>query len=122
MTDATALVERYLDTWNENDADARRAAVARLWADGATYTDPLASIAGHDAITELIGVFQEQVPGHVFRLLEGVDSHHNIARFRWELVPAGGGESVAIGSDVAVTDGNGRIDSMLCFLDKVPGA
>ena len=43
-------------------------------------------------------------------------------RFSWELVPAGGGDSVAIGFDVAVTRDDGRIESVLGFLDKAPAA
>jgi len=63
------------------------------------------------------------VPGHVFRLADGgVDAHHNIARFSWELVPATGGESLAVGFDVAVLEDDGRIASVLGFLDKAPGA
>ena len=81
------LIERYLETWNETDADARRTAVADVYADGAQYVDPLADVTGHDQISELIGAVQQQVPGHVFRLADGgVDAHHNIARFSWELV------------------------------------
>ena len=117
------LIERYLDAWNETDADARRAAVADVYADGAQYVDPLADVTGHDQISELIGAVQQQVPGHVFRLADGgVDAHHNIARFSWELVPATGGESLAIGFDVAVLEDDGRIASVLGFLDKAPGA
>jgi hypothetical protein len=122
MDNATALIERYLDTWNERDADARLARVAALWSEPATYTDPLASVEGREAISQLIGAVQAQAPGHLFRLVDGVDAHHNVARFRWELVPAQGGESVAIGFDVAVTDGDGRIGSVVGFLDKAPAA
>ena len=117
------LIERYLDAWNETDADARWAAVADVYADGAQYVDPLADVTGHDQISELIGAVQQQVPGHVFRLADGgVDAHHNIARFSWELVPATGGESLAVGFDVAVLEDDGRIASVLGFLDKAPGA
>jgi hypothetical protein len=120
---AEQLVERYLDTWNETDADARCAAVADVYADGAQYVDPLADVTGHAQISELIGAVQQQVPGHVFRLADGgVDAHHNVARFSWELVPAAGGESLAIGFDVAVIEEDGRIASVLGFLDKAPGA
>ena len=31
---AELLVERYLETWNETDGEARRAAVATVWAEG----------------------------------------------------------------------------------------
>ena len=66
---------------------------------------------------------QAQFPGHVIRLEDdAVDAHHNVGRFRWQLVPVDGDEPVVIGFDVAVTDGNGRLDSVLGFLDKVPAA
>ena len=90
---AAKLVETYLDTWNETDPNARRSAVASVWAEDAQYVDPLADVSGHDQISELIGGVQQQAPGHVFRLLDDrVDSHHNVVRFSWELVPASGGD------------------------------
>ena len=120
MTTVT-LVERYIDTWNEGDARARRGAVASLFTEDGSYVDPLASVSGHDQIADLIGAVQEQMPGHAFRLAEGsVDAHHNVARFNWELVPATGGDTIAIGFDVAVTSEDGRIASVFGFLDKAP--
>ena len=86
------LIERYLETWNETDADARRTAVADVYADGAQYVDPLADVTGHDQISELIGAVQQQVPGHVFRLADG-----------------------------AVLEEDGRIVSVIGFLDNAPG-
>jgi hypothetical protein len=119
--DAQGLVERYLETWNETDSEVRRSAVARIWAEDAQYVDPLASVSGHDQISDLIGAVQEQAPGHVFRLVDGkVDAHHNVLRFSWELVPASGGDSLAIGFDVAVTRADGRIGNVVGFLDKAP--
>jgi SnoaL-like domain len=115
------LVDRYIGTWNETDPEARRSAVASVWADGARYVDPLADVTGRDQIDALIGSIQEQVPGHVFRLADGqVDAHHDVVRFSWELVPEAGGEPLAIGFDVAVTGADGRIRSVLGFLDKAP--
>jgi SnoaL-like domain len=122
MSDFKDLADRYIATWNEPDTAARRAAVASLWADDGTYTDPLASVAGHDAIAALIAGAREQFPGFTFRLLGPVDSHHDIGRFAWELVPDAGGESVVEGSDVAVMDGDGRIKGVYGFLDKVPAS
>jgi SnoaL-like domain len=121
--DAANLVERYIETWNETDPEARRSAIASLWAEDGRYVDPLASVSGQDEISALIGSVHERAPGHVFRLLDDrVDAHHNLMRFSWELVPASGGESVAVGFDVAVTEEDGRIGSVLGFLDKAPGA
>jgi hypothetical protein len=119
--DAKQLVARYLDTWNQVNAEQRRAALAGTWAEGARYVDPIADVRGHDQISDLIGAFHQQAPGHVFRLVgDRVDAHHDVARFSWELVPATGGEPVAIGFDVVVTEDDGRIGSVLGFLDKAP--
>jgi hypothetical protein len=122
MTQVTDLVGRYLAAWNENDDDARRASVAAVWAHDGCYLDPMAEVTGHDQISALIGAVQQQLPGHIFRLLDGVDAHHNVARFSWELVPVDGGESIAEGFDVAVIDDDGRIGSVLGFVDKAPAA
>ncbi|MCZ4123377.1 nuclear transport factor 2 family protein [Streptomyces sp. H39-S7] len=121
MSDTHYIIERYLATWNETDPAARRAAIDELWADDANYTDPLVVAEGRDAIDATIGAVQAQFPGLVFTLGGPVDAHHGIARFTWELGPAGG-ESLVIGFDVAVLTEDGRLRSVLGFLDKVPAA
>jgi hypothetical protein len=121
--DALSLAERYLAAWNEADPDERAAVVGTTWAASASYVDPVASAVGRHEIFELIGAVQTQVPGHVFRLLpDTVDTHHNVVRFGWELVPDAGGESLAVGFDVAVVEPDGRIGSVYGFLDKAPAA
>src|SRR3954470_5714400 len=87
----------------------------------ARYVDPLAVADGREAIASMIGAVQQQFPGLRFRLAGPVDGHHNQARFGWELGPAGG-EAPIVGFDVAVTDDDGRISTVLGFLDKVPSA
>jgi hypothetical protein len=119
MSDYTTLAERYIAAWNEPDADARRRAVAELWTDDGRYVDPLVEVAGTDGIAATIGAVQQQFPGFVFRLAGPVDGHHEQLRFSWELGPAGQEAPIA-GSDVAVTDGNGRLRTVLGFLDRVP--
>jgi hypothetical protein len=121
MTTYDELAQRYIDTWNETDADARRAAVDRLYTEDARYVDPLAAAQGREAITEMIGAVQQQFPGFVFRLVGPVDGHHHQARFGWELGPAGA-DAPIVGFDVAVCDDSGHIQTVLGFLDKVPAA
>jgi hypothetical protein len=50
-----------------------------------------------------------------------VDGHHDQVRFSWELGPAGADAPVA-GFDVAVVSDDGRIQTVLGFLDRVPAA
>jgi hypothetical protein len=115
------LAQRYIDTWNETDAGARRAAVNKLYTEDARYVDPLAVAEGREAIASMIGAVHEQFPGFSFRLAGPVDGHHNQARFGWELGPAGA-DAPIVGFDVAVTDDEGRIRTVLGFLDKVPAS
>jgi hypothetical protein len=121
MTDYATIAQRYIDAWNQTDADARRAAVDQLYTEDARYVDPLAVAEGREAIASMIGAAQEQFPGFVFTLAGPVDGHHNQARFGWELGPAGAPAPI-VGFDVAVTDDDGRIRTVLGFLDKVPAA
>lgn len=120
MTTTTdTAVERYLAAWNETDADKRRALVEATYTEDATYTDPLAAVAGHDQIDGIIGAVQGQFPGLVFTLGGQVDAHHDLARFQWHLGPEGG-EPLVVGFDVAVLDAAGRIKAVHGFLDQVP--
>ncbi|MFF7452980.1 nuclear transport factor 2 family protein [Kitasatospora sp. NPDC008115] len=114
------LAARYLAAWNETDPAARRKLVDEAWAEDGTYTDPLAAVTGREGVDALIGAAQAQFPGLVFTL-GPVDAHHDIARFTWNLGPAGE-EPLVIGFDVLVADSEGRIASVYGFLDRVPGA
>jgi hypothetical protein len=114
------LVDRYLAAWNETDADARAKAVAELWTEDATYTDPLADVAGHLGINAVIEGAQGMFPGLVFTPGDQYDAHGRLARFTWHLGPEGG-EPVAIGFDAVELAEDGRIRKVLGFLDKIPG-
>jgi hypothetical protein len=121
MSDTTQLIERYIETWNETDAGRRRALIDEIWAADGGYVDPLAVAEGRDAIDATIAGAQEMFPGLTFRLAGGVDAHHHLARFTWELA-AGDGEAVVVGFDVAVVAPDGRLRNVHGFLDKVPAA
>jgi hypothetical protein len=113
------VIARYLACWNETDPAARRKLVQETWASGACYIDPLAEARGHDAIDATIATVQGQFPGFVFMLAGPVDAHHRQARFTWGLGPDGA-EPLVVGFDVAVTDDDNKISTVLGFLDKAP--
>ncbi|TDC10365.1 nuclear transport factor 2 family protein [Nonomuraea longispora] len=114
------LVERYVAAWNETDPQARASAVAELWTEDATYTDPLADVAGHAGIAAVIEGAQGMFPGLVFRPGELYDAHRHLARFTWHLGSADDDEPVATGYDVVELAEDGRIRKVLGFLDKAP--
>ena len=112
------LIEQYLTIWNETDPTARRALIELVWAPDATYTDPLAQVAGRDQLDAVVSAVQQQFPGLVFRLAGPVDAHHDVARFTWHL-GGPGAEPLVIGFDVAVIR-DGRVTAVHGFLDRVP--
>jgi SnoaL-like domain len=121
MTDtavATEIVERYLACWNAA-ADDRPALLESTFAAQARYVDPIAEAGSRDELGAVIATVREQFPDFVFTAGSTPDSHHHVTRFTWGLGPAGA-EPIIIGFDVISTDQDGRIDSVLGFLDRVP--
>ncbi|MGW7257593.1 nuclear transport factor 2 family protein [Streptomyces sp. NPDC054834] len=111
---------RYFEAWNATEPEALAKAVAAAWTADGSYTDPLADVAGHEGIAAVIAGAHEQFPGFVFRPLGAVDGHHDTARFAWELVNEADGSAPVAGFDVVTLDAEGRIRSVLGFLDRVP--
>ncbi|WP_433726946.1 nuclear transport factor 2 family protein [Actinoplanes sp. CA-051413] len=121
MSDFDIVVQRYLAAWNETDPQRRRAAIEEAFTNDIRYVDPLAAVEGHAALDGLIGAVQAQFPGWVFTPGGAVDAHHEQARFTWHLGPAGK-EPVVIGFDVAELGADGRIRTVLGFIDQAPAA
>lgn len=115
------LIANYIRSWNETDPLRRRALIEAVYAEHASYTDPLTQARGWEAIDATIGAVQGMFPDHHFTLAGEVDAHHDVARFHWHLAAPGADEPLVIGFDVAELD-EGRIRRVHGFLDKVPMA
>ncbi|WP_221584586.1 nuclear transport factor 2 family protein [Microbacterium sp. G2-8] len=115
----TTIADRYLQTWNASETNARDRLLSEHWTEAATYTDPMVDVAGRDQISATIGAVREQFPGFEFTLIGQPDAHHNFTRFQWGLGPTGA-EPIVIGFDIVVSDEQDRIQQVIGFLDKVP--
>ena len=137
MSGPEELVDRYVAVWNEPDADRRRKAIAGLWTEGGAHilqppreiqqvAGPLALTAtlearGHDALEARVTRAYEQfvAPGKfVFRSRDNAARLHDVVKFNWEMVPAGGGAVVAVGLEILVLDGDGRIRIDYQFIER----
>jgi len=79
MTTYDDLPSRYIDTWNETDPSARRAA----WISstrGRPLHRPVGVAEGPEAIASMIVAVQQQFPDFRCRLAGPVDGHHDQAR------------------------------------------
>jgi hypothetical protein len=117
------LVDRYTAIWNEPNVDARRAAVAALWApDGATL-HRLIEARGYTALeARVAGAYEKWVrdKGYVFRPRGNAVAHHDMVKFNWEMGPPAGGEIVSVGLEYCLLETDGRIRCAYQFI--VPGA
>ena len=115
------LPETYIAAWNETDAAARKALIAKTFAADATYVDPLAAVAGHEQVDAMIAGAQARFPGFRFTLIGEPDSHGEHLRFSWGLGPAGADDTPIKGTDFCRLE-DGRLKTVTGFLDQVPAA
>ncbi len=114
-----ATVAAYLESWNETDPARRQAAIARAWGPRARYRDPLMASDGAAGIDAMLAAVQARFPGFVLKRISAVDAHNGSARFAWSLGPAAG-PSVVEGVDFCALDPEGRLESVVGFIDKMP--
>ena len=120
---AEATVETYVATWNETDAARRQASIARAWAASGRYRDPIMASDGPAEIDAMLAAVQARFPGFVLKRTSKVDSHvaagERFVRFGWSLGPASG-PTVVEGVDFGTLDQDGKLASIVGFIDKAP--
>lgn len=119
-----AVVEAYVATWNESDPARRRADIAAAWTEKGNYRDPVMASDGQAGIDAMLAGVQAKFPGFVLKRTSKVDAHGGPAgsylRFTWSLGPVEG-PSVVEGVDFCTLAPDGRLASVVGFIDKMPG-
>ena len=106
------LAARYVGMWNEVDPVRRRAIIASLFSDNVAHFTKSKTAHGHAGMEQrVIGSHDNWVRdgGCEFRVTGQPNGHHDVVRFGWQMVPAGGGAPIALGSDVVILAEDGRI-------------
>jgi len=122
MTETTTLettIDTYLEAYLEPDAERRVQLIEQVWSPDGHLFDPPLDAAGHAAINEMFETVQGMFAGHTFRRTTGIDTHHGIARYGWELVDGDGAVALA-GMDVAVVGQDGRLTRVAGFFGELP--
>jgi hypothetical protein len=111
----TELIDLYCQAWSESDADRRAELLARVWATGATYTDPTVHVTGTQALLEHIAKVMARRPGSKVVRTSSVDQHHNLCRFAWRAIESNG-NLLPEGLDLAVLSADGlKIEKIVGF-------
>lgn len=121
MSSINELIDRYITIWNETDANRRSKLISETWTESSSYVDPVVSGEGQSGINAMIQGVQTQFPGHQFRLVSDIESHHDRVRFQWELTPEGG-PAIVRGTDFGIVAGDGRLQAITGFFDEVRAA
>lgn len=121
MSDHTKVIDDYIASWNETDPQRRKAVIARVWADGAAYRDPLMAGDGPAGIDAMIAGVQGRFAGFVMKRVSKIDSHNGQVRFSWALGPHEG-PAIVEGVDFGTLAADGRLASIAGFIDKMPAA
>jgi hypothetical protein len=119
MSDVATTVDAYLAMWNETGPARRAEHIERAWADDGHYVDPLLEAEGHAALSDMVAGVHAQYPGHRFRRVSGIDTHHDQLRFAWELAAPDGAVTVA-GIDVGALVSDGRLQRITGFFGELP--
>jgi hypothetical protein len=111
--DLAKMIDRYCASWGEDDASRRAELLHDVWAERATYTDPLAHVQGRQNLVVHIGAMRRQFPGAKIVRTSAIDRHHHCVRFGWKLEQADG-TSLPEGIDVAEFR-DGKLQSIIGF-------
>jgi SnoaL-like domain len=117
--DHSAVVDAYIAMLNEPDDDARLALAREAWTEDGAYVDPLLQASGHDELAVMAAGVQAQFPGQRFVRTTGIDAHHSLVRFGWELAAEDGTVTVA-GMDVGIVADDGRLSRIGGFFGPLP--
>ena len=120
-TSMEAVIDRYLESFNETDAALRSELAHEVWAHDGRLVDPLIEAIGPEQIAAAIGALQDQMPGHALLRTTAIDVHHTHARFGWVVAAPDGTVAVA-GIDVVTFAPDGRMQSAIGFFGDLAAA
>lgn len=112
--DPASIWECYAASWKEADKDAKLARYQKVLASDCTYTDPLVSVQGYEALLKYMLEFHEQVPGGHF-VTEQFIAHHGRSMAKWTMRNGAGeilGDGVSLGE---YTDDGRKLKAMTGF-------
>ncbi len=118
-----SFITRYVSMWHEPDPVRRRELIVGLWAEDAEdYTHKFVARGIDEIIARVTRAHEEWVAskGYVFQPAGNTDSHHNLVKFFWQMVPKAGGPIAARGLDVFVLRADGRIRALYQFSEPAP--
>jgi hypothetical protein len=111
-------LDHMLAAWNERDPSKVRSHLERALSPGVEFIDPSIETHGIDEFEANVHSVQAEIPGAVYSRTSGVDSHHGLHRYSWQI--SRDGEVVLPGFDVTQVDNDGKVKRVLGFFGPLP--
>ncbi|MGW6570105.1 nuclear transport factor 2 family protein [Streptomyces sp. NPDC054975] len=118
IKNASEIIQKYIDTWNERDGRLRREQIAEVFAEDGSYIDNNldAPVQGHAGLDEYMAYFHQEFAEYGFSLVAVLNAHNNLALFSWRWGAPGAPAAAASGTDAVVFE-DGRISKVYGFLN-----
>lgn len=120
MPDQLESLDRMMAAWNERDPARVREHLDAALSPDVVFIDPSVVTRGIDEFEANVHHVHGQIPGADYLRVSGVDHHHDIVRYAWEI--RSDGQLLMPGFDVAELDGDGRVLRVLGFFGPLPDA
>jgi len=111
-------LDHMLAAWNERDPAKVRAHLDKALALDVEFIDPSIETQGIDEFEANVHEVHARIPGADYSRTSGVDSHHRLHRYSWQI--SHDGEIVVPGFDVTEVDKDGKVVRVLGFFGPLP--
>jgi hypothetical protein len=115
--DTTATIETYVLAWNATEASNRKTLLEKSFSNNGSYLDEHVPkpISNLEEMNEMITFFRSRL-NHQLVVIDAIDFHNNVFRFKWKLENDQG--ILSNGTFTGEFDSDNKIKKVVGFLDK----
>ncbi|MCH8622461.1 hypothetical protein [Undibacterium sp. TS12] len=118
MNTRPACLVSYFAAWNSHSIGEIQQNVSDAFGTNTRYFDPHRVAIGVEEFSACLAEFRAQRPDAEIVWTSGVDSHHNLHRYSWEVCIAN--RAIVAGYDVVEVDEAGKIVTVFSFFGSLP--
>jgi hypothetical protein len=120
LKEPPASIDRMLSVWNEQDLSRLPGLLEAALTSDVVFIDPTIVTRGLIEFEQNVRHFRARYPQASVRRASGIDSHHGLHRYAWEIDHRG--KVLLRGMDVAESSPDGRVNRVLGFFGPLTPA
>jgi hypothetical protein len=119
MSDAQELADRYVEVWNQPDAERRQLLIRDLWAADGVHFVGTREALGYEALQQRVtGSHEKNVrdKGYRFRAVQNAMALRDVVTFQWEMIEAATDRVAATGLEFLVLNQEHKVRTDYQFI------